>query len=162
MSTINKYEQSMVEDTGGSSDKNGQLSLPTVKNRVENKVFSDYGLPIVQNGGEKVFSDFGQFFNGSKEENPSKKINVFDQSLTFTDENKMMLQKPDTKKYISQLELTADDLKYSKNSMENTANEKKAKMIKTIQNKNSERKFFSPKHDDEGIRSNPKTQNRAF
>jgi hypothetical protein len=53
MGTINKYEASIV-DTGFSSDKNEKRSLPTVIN-----------------GGDKVFSDFGQIFNGSKEY-PSK------------------------------------------------------------------------------------------
>jgi hypothetical protein len=62
MNTINKYEQSLV-DTGVSSDKNEKRSLPTVQN----------------GGGDKVFSDFGQIFNGSKEF-PSKKINVLDHS----------------------------------------------------------------------------------
>ena len=71
MNTINKYEQSLV-DTGpaSSSDKNEKISLPTI-----------------QNGGDKIFSDFGQIFNGSKEDYPSKKINVLDQSMTFTENN---------------------------------------------------------------------------
>ena len=61
-------------DTGGSTDKNEKISLPTVNN-----------------GGDKVFSDFGQIFNGFKEY-PSKKINVLDQSITFTDDKKIKIK----------------------------------------------------------------------
>lgn len=69
MNTINNYEKGMVEDTVGSSDKNAMLSPPIIHNK---------------NKADKDFSDLSQIFNG----NPSKKTNVLDQSLTFTDDVK--------------------------------------------------------------------------
>lgn len=71
-----------------------------------------------------------------------------DQSITFTDENNNMKLQKGTQKYISELELTADDLNYSKNSMGDTAKAKKSKMIQTIQNNNKER-FFSRNREEE-------------
>jgi len=62
-------------------------------------------------------------YRGSKEF-PNKKLNVLDQSITFTEDNKMELKtlnndnkKVHQNKYISELELTNDDLNYSKNSI---------------------------------------------
>jgi hypothetical protein len=67
---------------------------------------------------------------------------------------KINLQKG-TQNFNSKLELSADDLNYSKNSMGETAKATKSKMIQTIQNNNKER-FFSRNREEENS-SNPQT-----
>ena len=76
-------------------------------------------------------------FQGSKEY-PNKKTNVLDNSITFTDDanNKNHLRTLENKekqnKYISELDLTNDDLNYSKNSIGETKKVTNSKMIQTI------------------------------
>ena len=69
----------------------------------------------------------------------------------------MKLQKG-TQKYISELELTADDYNYSKNSMGDTTKAKKTKMIQTIKNTNNER-FFTRNQEEE---RKPQFKDKAF